>query len=501
MKRFLTFVVCGLVMAAVSCTTGSEQEEAYAWFGSSGAEVSGTDVVLSCGTEFAAGALEAAEAGFVYRDVQTGEERRAVATVSGTSISCSLTGLFPQTQYWAYPFADFGGDVKRGRPFLFTTGAWSSTDPDPDPAEPAFGPLSASGITANAATLSASFSYEGDERVEAVWFAYNAAGGAEQRADAASPAPGTVTVALSGLRAETAYTYRLAVTVGGKSYRSAAATFTTAKEGELPPPSGDTKHSGWAELPSLAKDNSDFYYVEHFCAMGTSSSAPKGRNFSGCFSASKRCPVWIAAPLHDCYASNVSRKNNYKDDPSLPSSIQVGKWSGYTRGHMLGSAERLVSREANDQVMYFSNIAPQLGSDGYFNTGGGQWNTAEDWVDKQWRSLADTLYQVVGTYWSNTSTTVSGTAIPTDYYIVLLKVKSAAGKKWAVDCSRDELQCIGVWIQHKRYAKGDVVKPQQFKERGIFMSVADIERKTGHRFFTNVPNAPKDSFDTSDWRF
>lgn len=148
--------------------------------------------------------------------------------------------------------------------------------------------------------------------------------------------------------------------------------------------------------------------------------------------------MWVAAPLHDAYAKkNVERKNSYKDDPDLPYE-QVGKWDGYTRGHMLGSAERLVSREANSQVMYFSNIGPQLGQNDYFNGGGGQWNTAEDWVDEQWRGLADTCYQVVGCYWANTNKKVSGTTIPTHYFTVLLKAKKSAGKKWVVNCTRDE---------------------------------------------------------------
>ena len=90
--------------------------------------------------------------------------------------------------------------------------------------------------------------------------------------------------------------------------------------------------------------------------------------------------------------------------------------------------------------MYFSNIGAQLGQNDYFNGGGGQWNTAEDWVDEQWRGLADTCYQVVGCYWANTNKKVFGTTIPTHYFTVLLKAKKSAGKKWVVNCTRDELQ-------------------------------------------------------------
>ena len=31
------------------------------------------------------------------------------------------------------------------------------------------------------------------------------------------------------------------------------------------------------------------------------------------------------------------------------------------------------------------------------------------------------------------------------------------------------------------------------------MSIADLERLTGFSYFASVPNAPKDSFNASDW--
>ena len=132
-------------------------------------------------------------------------------------------------------------------------------------------------------------------------------------------------------------------------------------------------------------------------------------------------------------------RSAYRNDPDI-NCTQAGHWSGYTRGHMLGSNERRVTKNVNRDVFYYSNIGPQLQT--YFNTSGGQWNTAEDWVDKQWRGLADTCYQVVGTYWENTPKVVDGTTIPTHYYIVLLKAKKSAGNKWVVNCSQGELQSI-----------------------------------------------------------
>ena len=42
------------------------------------------------------------------------------------------------------------------------------------------------------------------------------------------------------------------------------------------------------------------------------------------------------------------------------------------------------------------------------------------------------------------------------------------------------------------------LKGQKVSSREM-MSIADLERLTGHKFFVNVPNAPKESFTASEW--
>lgn len=93
------------------------------------------------------------------------------------------------------------------------------------------------------------------------------------------------------------------------------------------------------------------------------------------------------------------------------------------------------------------------------------------------------------------------TTIPTHYYIVLLKAKKSAGNKWVVNCSQGELQSIAIMVRHKTYAKNEVVKAVDFQSKGVFKTVAEIERLTGHTFFPNVPNVPKDTYNPGDWNF
>lgn len=275
-------------------------------------------------------------------------------------------------------------------------------------------------------------------------------------------------------------------------------------------------HTGWAELPAIVDadgngrhdTNTSLYYTSHLCDGGEKNAqrTGKARNYTVCFSAEHHVPMWVAAPRHECYESGVDRKNNYTKDPTLPADIQYHSketGGGCNKGHMLGSAERLSSRSANSQVMYFSNIAPQLSS-GY-NTGGGGWNTLEDWVDKQ--ACRDTLYQVIGCYFDRYTDgygyTVSpkkisfggrsDVSMPTMFYCVLLRTKSGNSGKSVINCSASELKCAAFVRSHTNSLKGQSVT------RNEMMSVADLEKLTGFTFFVNVPNAPKDTFNASDW--
>jgi hypothetical protein len=60
-------------------------------------------------------------------------------------------------------------------------------------------------------------------------------------------------------------------------------------------------------------------------------------------------------------------------------------------------------------------------------------------------------------------------------------------------CSASELQCVAFVRAHTNSLKGQ--KPSA-KE---LMSISDLERLTGITFFANVKNAPKSTYNASDW--
>ena len=78
------------------------------------------------------------------------------------------------------------------------------------------------------------------------------------------------------------------------------------------------------------------------------------------------------------------------------------------------------------------------------------------------------------------------------FYYALLRTKKGNSGKRVQDCSASELQCAAFTICHKM-AKGH--EPQA----ADMMSIAELEALTGFTYFTNVPNAPKGTYSSSDW--
>lgn len=348
-----------------------------------------------------------------------------------------------------------------------------------------------------------------------------------QSADILDSGSGFFSEKLSGLNDSVTIYYRAYALFwkGEAAYRfGEVRSFKTLQEDDKPQPgpgtdtpTGSVTPPGWYELPSMNiglsgsymmnKDNTDQYYTWHMCSGGEKGPGGKtARNYTVCFSAEQHCPVWVAAPRHDMYVGNAGRTNAYRQDASIPLDIQYNATTtggGCNKGHMLGSAERTSSTETNRDVFFYPNIAPQLS--GGFNTGGGGWNTLEDWVDKQ--VCADTLYEVLGCYFKEFTDGygnnvkpakisfggLDDAGFPTMFYYVLLRTKSGDSGKALKDCSASELKCAAFVRSHSNDLKGQKVSSKEM------MSVADLEKITGVTYFPNVPNAPKSSFSASDW--
>lgn len=251
---------------------------------------------------------------------------------------------------------------------------------------------------------------------------------------------------------------------------------------------------GWAEMPAEVGDvNLEYGY--HYKLPSNN----KLRNYSFCFDKEKHCALWVAYPLHDAYIGSSDRTDRWEYDPCciddeyepfLKNAYYPHKGSEYShsRGHQLPSADRTASADDNLTTFYFTNATPQLQS-----LNGGTWMSLEGDLRSKWM-CKDTLYVVTGAHFADgygyaydNKGEGKACAVPTHYYKVILRTKSGDSGKWVGSCSADELKCVGFWFEHKGGAA------RQMK------SVAEIERLTGHTFFTNVPNAPKAAYNASEW--
>uniref|UniRef100_UPI004055B352 DNA/RNA non-specific endonuclease n=1 Tax=Alistipes sp. TaxID=1872444 RepID=UPI004055B352 len=412
--------------------------------------------------------------------------------------SYTLTNLQPESDY-RYRFVL---EMADGYTTETAVGNFSTPSEEIVIVEPAFTALAATGITPTEATLSCHFAYTGSEPISESGFCYRTTGGVEQEAMTGT-ALGTKQVKLTGLSPETTYTWYFYAVVGGELYTSDTKSFTTGKE-SVTPAEGRVWRTTWPELPVEETSNSDYYFAHHITDL--TMGGQKARNYTVCYSAEHHCPVWVAAPRHSSYEGSTKRTDAYKQDPQIPSNIQYSSkdtGGGCNKGHMLGSAERTASTETNRQVFYYTNIAPQYSTG--FNTGGGGWNTLEDWIDGH--VCSDTTYLVIGTYFERYTDGYGVTATPkkisfggrsdvscpTMFYIAVLRTKSGRTGKSVINCSSSELKCAAFVRTHSNTHKGQKVTSREM------MSIADLERLTGHQFFVNVPNAPKQNFSASDW--
>lgn len=202
----------------------------------------------------------------------------------------------------------------------------------------------------------------------------------------------------------------------------------------------------------------------------------------------------MAFPYHEVYNGDTSRTDAWGFDPWIESALQADLDSSYAdydgasydRGHQISSGDRLASYQLNAQTFYYSNMTPQNSS-----LNRGQWSSLEAKVRAQ--VCSDTLYVVTGadyitTMGVTTDSSMNECPIPGAYYKVLLRTRSGDSGKAVSECSADELQSIGYWVEN--IYTGTLPDP---------VSVSEIEAKTGFTFFPSVPDEAKSSFDVSLW--
>ncbi len=211
-----------------------------------------------------------------------------------------------------------------------------------------------------------------------------------------------------------------------------------------------------------------------------------GVNFTVEWDCDKRAQRWTAYKLYagnsvvNWNRNNWGERDPFQADPALPAEVRTEdrdyNGTGYNRGHICPSADRLCSKEANEQTFYMSNIQPQLWG---FN--GGVWLNMENRLRK-WNenSFRDTLYIVKGGTIDSPENIIahvgpSGRKFPVPKYFfmaILCKNRST---------SQGGYKAMAFWAEHKSNYDEDLKK--------YVISIDELERRTGIDFFYQLPDA------------
>mgnify|MGYP005904751761 CR=1 FL=1 len=248
--------------------------------------------------------------------------------------------------------------------------------------------------------------------------------------------------------------------------------------------------TGIVELPALRNGVNDV-----FITHSTTFNGQKITSFSMEYDKSKKHSRWIAFRFdNQTKQQNVDRSNEPFDaDPSVASEYQrvqadFGR-KGYDRGHLCASADRLYSREVNEQTFYYTNMSPQRNA---FNTG--VWLALEGQVQAWGRSCtaSDTLYVVKGGTIDKEEQVkeyIGGDRskpVPKYYYMALLFKKG------------DSFKAIAFWMEHTDSKPSKTIKLADY-----VLSIDELEEKTGIDFFPNLndnlENALEATYSTKAW--
>ena len=223
----------------------------------------------------------------------------------------------------------------------------------------------------------------------------------------------------------------------------------------------------------------------------THSTADYGITYSLEWDCTKRANRWTCYQLHEGNSmKNTSRNDAFTEDPDIPynycSHNSDYSGSGFSRGHLCPSADRLCSVEQNKQTFYLSNMHPQ-----YSKHNEGLWANLENLVRNRWNQTTyrDTLYIVkaatidkenqIGSY------TTSGLIVPKYFYMAILAVKNG------------QYKAIALWTEHTNVADTN----KHYADYAI--TIDELEQRTGIDFFCNLPDnieaQVESTFDTSAW--
>lgn len=227
-----------------------------------------------------------------------------------------------------------------------------------------------------------------------------------------------------------------------------------------------------------------------------------GENYAVEWDCQKKAQRWTCYQMYAANSvTNGSRKgwwgddDPFQEDTALPeeyrSTLADYRGSGFNRGHICPSADRLCSKEANEQTFFLSNMQPQ-----YYNFNARLWEKMEEQVRK-WNisAVRDTLFVCKGGTIDNEGDilqrTKSGLIVPRYFFMAILCKKSGTGY--------NGYRAIAFWAEHLNVDhSGDDL-------RTYAISIDELEQLTGIDFFCNLPDGTEAKVESTmsvySWRW
>lgn len=180
---------------------------------------------------------------------------------------------------------------------------------------------------------------------------------------------------------------------------------------------------------------------------------------------------WVAYVLtrEELNRKSVDRTDWFeKDEAVLTGSADFYdyKGSGFSKGHLIPSADRAWNRKVNEETFLMSNISPQE-----FNFNGGVWRELEENV-RDWARANNRLYIITGPIIGGSQKKIGGNqvTVPEAFFKVVL------------DLDEPEQKAIGFIITNEK-----TDRPLQ----DFSMSVDEVEKVTGIDFYHHLLGSDK----------
>lgn len=244
------------------------------------------------------------------------------------------------------------------------------------------------------------------------------------------------------------------------------------------------------EFPHIAGGTDNLIIVHKVSGFGRD-----GVNYSIEWDCQEKAQRWTCYQMHagnsaenwkrSQWNSTPWKGDPFQEDKDIPAEYRTTlddyRGSGYDRGHICPSADRLYSQDVNEQTFYMSNMHPQK-----HNFNAGIWEDMEGQVRK-WNTntFRDTLFVCKGGTINEQlgqvlTRTKSGVIVPKYFFMAILCKKNGSYKAMAF------------WAEHTDK------KASGAKLADYAISIDELEKKTGIDFFCNLPDDVEDRVEAVD---